>query len=1245
MPGRGVYAAANAAKRTNTWGLLTEDSILVQPSRILGQEAEAFGHVADAQISAAYSHLTRPYTARAWYKYPADGVNGASYNSGVQLTGDGKTLRETTTLLDFKEAPPTSYEHTADWVEALDLSALTGLSILDFHYVRNLQTALTDEGQDAIVLLAAGTGTLDPAYHIYYEDGTTHNIRIPSRRNNFESLGSDERVNEVDFSYTPIRTLDPRIDNAKLLDLFRSDSHESYDQSIAQFTSAELPVPGAITGEVVKLSEVVHIDDGFPTGTSNPLGGIADWSWSDEGSNPPGYFFVAGGRAVYRETINQPTIVYMYHDDPIAAVTGVPITIDFDLQGEQLADQNPSTSNEPRIEMYFATELPTPTVPTALLATVEETTSEGYDSWVANKFTIVNNADTHYTVTFTPTETSECYLIFRMTKTISNISANVTMFLDDILVNAIIPPVPSIVTVPSTAFTFNTITIPGAGRLENEHCWVDSTALLHVKFDTTELTAQLTSTSISYNVTATYDGITLSLYVNGVLRNATAYVSSGDLDLTSIAQWGSTSGIVGPTSYWNKAWTPAEVLFTNAYPGILPIHSLGSQLTESDILANFTFQERSGQTLHDVATGTNNIDLSNWTFTWTESDLLPSFANYSYIKHGLGVYAAQVIPLPDILQDTMTVEVNFSGVAANGTILHLYGDADNELKLISSTAGANMHLSHKADGTTVVTPVLGVTAGTAYTARIRKAAGTLYLTIGVATRSNAVGNFRASAAEIHYGADKTGADSVSGEHSINLVAIAPGINWTKPIKDDASKRPAAFTQQWANDVYKGELRNLVNNSYHLTVASQDAFSYIPAVNTGYWTYAVPITNSPAAFYHTPYLIDGDLFPVYPGNVWAMQYDYLPVKSPAAFSPKRSGHGYRQKTGDVFENVTTILNTADGNTAKLYYRQLSRLRIEIEDPRIQTGTQCVIEIEGTKVSTVEWTDSSADFTDKIVDANLSKLTADMVKVYKASAPVEATVTVDDKSIHITAIDDGVLSVVISYRSTSAATKTAVRADGSFAVIQLAAADYSAYPSSRGVTVTGVTLETAFTYSMPTSSPQEHYIDEAFSNVYGQVGTNGTDTHLVFMHAPDGEVAYTRIHIEDTPISTRYFYHHWAILSSNNSIACYSASNPGKRKWSYALPVRPTASYVPHSFEFTPQNDMYVLYSDGTDFELKSFTPRYDYAIVFQEPDTDDTDKIKLTIFTRYEYAQLQIDLDGTPETTKGYLLYAEGPELI
>jgi hypothetical protein len=1220
MTGRGTYAAAQAANRAATWGILNEDSALVQPLRILGQEAEAFSQVADTRIASAYSHLTRPYTARSWYKYPAGSVDGTTFNSGVQLSGDSHIIREASTLLDFKEAPPTEYLPAVTWVQSLSLTALSGLTVVDFHYIKNLFTALSTEAQDAVVFLTEGTATVDPTYYIYYEDGTTHSIPITSRRNSFETQGIDERVSPTDFAYTPTRTVDPRIDNIKLLDLFRSTSTASVEQNIASFATADLPVPGALTGELTLITTFFSEDAEAQNPASYPnidsgwtKGGFQDY-WSDGSAGGAPHTSPPDGSMHMKFHCN--TFYAPGHTTGFTLTSGVEYNFSFKGKAEYSG----------RFEVWVGPSGQgggTPK-PSWFNGGAAQILSSGYGS---------------YSFDFTPDTTDTYYVYWQGYNSNANTDK---MWLDSLLVEATSSAPPTI-TLPSTEFTFNTYTIPEAGRTEANHCWVDTDGLLHVKFETTELTAQLADTSISYMVTAAYDGTTLSLYIDGVLQSTAAYAATADLVLVPIAQWGAADGLVGPTSYWNRSWDAEESLFTYEHPGITPVHSPGSLLLDTNLISKFTLQERTGATAHDVANPSNDIDLTKFTSTWSESSDFPSLVNYNYIKHALGVHATSVDTIPKILADEMTIEINFSGITANGTVLHLYADADNSIRIRTLTSGGSIYMIQRSDGTEYATAVATLTAGNPYTLRLRSLSGTISVEVAGQTKTQSVGAFTAINGTVHVGNNYAGDDEITGTHSINLVALASGTSWTATIQDDASKRPAPFQQQWVNDEYDGKLRNLVNNSYDLTIVSSDSTSYIPSIQSGYWDYKTGTTNIPAQFYHIPYLVDGELYPVLPGNIWAIQYDYLPITTPSAFVPKMYGHGYKQPAGKVFESLTSVLNAPISNTDTLLYRVHSRKRVEIEDSRVQNGTTCVVSIEGTKLSTTAWADSSVDFTATIVDANLVTINASMVRVYSGSQIIEATVTVSGNSIHIVALDEGALSVTVRYRASTSATKTASRVAKSAAVVLLVAGDTSAYETQRDVVITNVALSTTPTYSTPSPSPQEHYINETLGKVYGQLCKVGTDSHLAFMHSPDGEAVYTKLRTTNTPISTRHFYDHWAVLNDNNTLSCHSAKT-GSIHWSYSLNVRPAAGYAPVMFDFSGENDIYVLYSDGTDFAFKSFAPRYDYAMIFQEADIDNTDNIKLTLFTRYEYDQVQIDLEGTPDLTKGYLLYAEGPEL-
>jgi hypothetical protein len=1241
MDPRFQHSIFRAQRDLNAWNEINENSNLADPLRIMSKEADYFLRIAQLDLENSNIAYTNPYSARYWYKYPMTGVVASEFNQGHVLKGNGQTLRVVTNVRDFKNAPPTHYvrDATTDvWLNGVDLSSLDNETVLDAQYVVNLKAANDIIAQDAVIFLVDATASLPVRYIIFYEDSSTRTISTGRTVQSYDTIGSDEKIiPEEDFTYETAKPVSVFGKRPKILDLLNSTPTEQIRRNVGLVETGGLPTPGALTGSMYYQTSVTYVDEDFSTD-------LADWGQGDN-NDSTGYdnWEISGGRMFYQDDISSNVISYVYALEPINAVTGQAIDITFKLDGGNLSDASPAGNNLPWVEVYLCTDTPDGSgisAPSALNIAITNNNANGYRgedvTRDSNKFYCTSNSELEYDITFTPEEDGTCYLCFKLSKGITSLSFNTNYYLDDVQCESTTAGDPATITINSNEFTFATYMRPGAGKTEEGHCWVDSDSLVHIKFEDTELTAYVPEDGLSRVVTTLKEG-TLKLYVNGVHKDTDLYTPSEAIEITPINQWGADDGIIGATEVWIAAWNDTEVLFDYEHPGISVEYAPGSKLTIEKCQNRWTLQEQGGVVLYDQR-NTTNLDLTAYTHTWTTDADLPSYKHYNYHKVGTGL-KAYCAAIPGIFDETMTIELSFESVTT-GTLLQLYGDANNYITLGVSSTGAQLDLTDCQSGT-VNSLAVSIEPEAKCYVKYHKDGSDIFLDVNAGedtdTDTLSGNDYTDTDAQVFFGRNQANNVNINDSGIVYFAAIATGVNKTSDQTLNDSKRPlSVFNHQWFNDTYNDALANLSNESYPLTVGASVSYRYLPSLN-----------NMPTGMYTMPYLEDDTLYPVFPDNVSAIEYEYDDVINPKGFFLSRYGHGYRQDRA-AFESEVRILSQ-EQESGELLYRQKSATKFEIEDPRVLNGTSCTITTRGTKqLDSISW-DSSAAYNDTVVDANMYELTTDMIQVrgpnnkLVSATPSVFKISATTYRIIIPAVNAGTCSINVSYTAEVEISKTATRTEGSAALLTLDSSDYSAFVSRKHLQTQSITI-TDPTYSAPSKSLLNVFVNNIFAKALCQVHTGNATPYLKLTQDPEGSHQIMPLQNSGTAnaIWIRYFYDHVLVLYTDSTLHAYSARD-GEEHWMYALTPGLPSGYTPKQFFLTPDNHIILLIGNGTSYQTRWLSPEYHYAMVYTEQDPDTPANLRMSVYTRYKYDNVTLQTEQSPTQYPGYELYNEGPE--
>jgi len=828
------------------------------------------------------------------------------------------------------------------------------------------------------------------------------------------------------------------------------------------------------------------------------------------------------------------------------------------------------------------------------------------------------------------------------------------------LTGTLVVGTPTPISITTSEFTHAHWFIPGSGKAESGWMWVDTDSVLHVKHanvqdsdDTAiELTTPLFPVTDTFRVVVKFEDLMLKLYVNGVLRDSESGTIVGTVSLSPLQQWGGSNGKVGPTEYWIKAWTDSEISFDYDYPSISPVYAPASLLTEDLCIHKYNMIEGSGTILYDVATSSYtsriNADLSDYsTMTWSTSSTFPAITKYDFVRNGYGVIASSPTNILGLLKETFTIEMAIE-LATGGTVLELYNGADDYILISVATSGTSVVVVDRRDGTSTTSTAAGLTASNLLFIRYRSDGADQYLDVdGVEEDTDAnVEVFGESDAKVYLGDDNASGTPLNVEAIVHFIAIAPGVEYTATIVETVSKRPPGiFQHQWFNDIHDDKLYNSGIFNNHLDVSLLTTELRNPALQQTDGTFKSIVNSQPAELFHKPYLIGTDLFPVLPGTTWAAEYNYKTIEVPSGFNSGIEFHGTRQPGATDFKDITAVYDAPAGGEVTVVPTQASPGRIEIVDQRALNGMSVDILFEGVKLNTQAWGDSSVIFSYTISDAELYELKPSMV-VVKTAAGIKQTVSVyvSGNSVYIDAVDNGALTVYIKYTARKTVAKTVRRSEGANAVTSLAASDYSSFTTKRRLSIISTILTNASTYSAVTPGNTKYFIDDSLASAYVRLMSFESDTKYLIEISHDFQngilyKALSLLNSNEKPRWIRHFHHHWAILTDQGNIYCIDAHDLSVH-WNYNLIVSTTTSYLPKQFFFDSENNLFVMYSDGTDFELKSFAPDYDYCMVFNEVDQDSPSVIRVVIFTRKQYTEVQLrtDMPDLPPNLNGYEIY-------
>jgi len=1218
MPSRGKHVVNRVLGRMPVWTNLYETSAIIKPFDILGAELDRLDRVINAEVNLASLRKTPPYAMRGWYRSRFSVPISEVINTEPTLMDANKSryITPVSTLLDFRLAPPTYYD-TDSTFSSWDFAEIAGRVVLDIRYVHELKRSEDAVAQDALVLLLKETADLDASFQIYFVDYTTANVPITESIQSYRTTGRDERITtgEDTFSYTVNGS--PNVyQDIFLIDLMNSTTDILIQQRVANIETADTYETFVITGAFTPMDIVYeetsedHVIGTYPNATSGwTKNGFQDY-WDDG----------AAGAAPY---VNPPTgLMHMkFHCNVFAnpcyspgieLIGGMTYTFSFKGKGE--------TANRFRVGLQ---ETPT------------------YASWDSNTSFNLSTTYASYSMEITPPVTATYYVAIDGYSSVANTQK---AFMDDIkveLTDTVEIPI-SLYDTSMDGFTFATTLRPGSGRDASGHCYVDTSGYLNTVFDTVTLTTALPASLEFYRVVVTYDNVTVKLYVNGVLRASEDAVLAA-ISVVPVKKWGGDNGAVGPTEYWTLPWTGNEIAFDTAHAGTSVAYAPGSLLVEaSNLLARYTLQEGAGDIVHD-STQVNDIDLSLFTgYTWEASTEIPAVTVNNFVRSAYGLRAYTSSVLADTITNSMTIEGGWTGGDNGDTVVELYNTTESlSVKL---ALGADTATLSYTGLTSVVVSSLTFDVNTDHHFRIIIKSDEISLQVddgAAVTQAGApvAGPFDLS---IAWGSDQALAQTFTGY--LTLLAIAPGHVATAALVEAPTARPVdRFTQQWVNDVYQDVLFNLTDSPYHLAVSNVASYQYIHIFQQADHTYQ-SATGIPGRIHHYPYMQDGELTQVLSPNGLALEYTKAKATA-GGFNITPYFHGNKQRAGLNFESSPALF--PDSLTAEVPLELTQRVgnKLLIADIRVQQGESVDLDITGAKLSSSTWADPTVQFTkDLTSDAELFDVVPENVKVTDASG-VGVSVEVQAYSGFVTVepvITAGPLTVDVRYKAKRTVTKVFSRTGPAPASVALSASDIINFVRRDRLVIDNLRLTTDITYSPLTNGELQYEIDGTMGKVRAQVINTSARSFIKIDQHQDSDAEFIPISpaiANETLLWIREFYDHWAVLTDLGNLYCISPVD-GSIKWAYA--VTPPEGYTIQGFTFGADNTLYVLGLDGSsDFQVLKYDPSYDYYLSSWELDVDQSTHRIYTMYTKYEYEDLQLNTDFAIEQYAGYRLFEEG----